>query len=57
VTELSAVVEQVTASRPKAFESVAAALETLLEGAGDGLVVTGSLTTAGEALRVLRDGS
>ena len=56
-SELADVVESVTGDRPWVFDTVAAALWALTaEPAGrEGLVVTGSLTTAGEARRLLRD--
>lgn len=48
-TVLAGVVEAVTGVRPEAFRSVALALEALVASACDGIVVSGSLTTAGEA--------
>ncbi|HSK48113.1 MAG TPA: cyanophycin synthetase, partial [Coriobacteriia bacterium] len=54
---LADIVEVVTGVRPWVFDTVAAALLALtVESAGkEGLVVTGSLTTAGEARHFLRD--
>lgn len=46
---LADVVEAVTGARPEAFGSVARALDALVTSACDGIVVSGSLTTAGEA--------
>ena len=54
--ELAAVVEQVTGVRPVAsYPSVSEALLALLPLASDGLLVAGSLTTAGQARRLLRE--
>jgi len=55
--DLAAAVADVTGTTPAAFDSVAQALEALLATALTGLVVTGSLTTAGQARGLLRDGS
>jgi folylpolyglutamate synthase/dihydropteroate synthase len=42
-------VEEATGRRPRVFRDVPTALESLVESSADGLVVTGSLTTAGQA--------
>jgi dihydrofolate synthase/folylpolyglutamate synthase len=59
VDDLAEVVARVTGSAPRTFDSVAAALDHLLVSpdAAHGLVVTGSLTVAGEARSLLRDTS
>ena len=56
-TELAAVVERETGHRPHEFASVSEALAALVGSCSDGLVVSGSLTTAGEARGWLLDGS
>jgi dihydrofolate synthase / folylpolyglutamate synthase len=55
--DLAAIVAAVTGEPPRQFECVAEALAALLPCSPHGLVVSGSLTTAGEARRLLRDGS
>jgi dihydrofolate synthase/folylpolyglutamate synthase len=55
--DLAAIVRQVSGTMPQRFATVPEALETLRGGCVDGLVVTGSLTTAGEARGVLLDAS
>ena len=55
--DLAAVVRAVLGEAPPQFPSVAQALEALLDSSPNGLVITGSLTTAGEARGLLRDGS
>jgi len=58
VGDLAAIVADVGGSSvPSQYASVAQALEALLPSTPGGLVVTGSLTTAGEARGLLRDGS
>jgi len=52
--DLAAVVARVTGEEPPVFSDVRSALEMLSTTARDGLVVTGSLTTAGEARALLR---
>lgn len=55
-TELAAVVEQVTGAPPEAcFGSVEEAVERLVAPGARDLVITGSLTTAGQARSILRD--
>jgi dihydrofolate synthase/folylpolyglutamate synthase len=55
-SELAAIVEQVTGSSPSAsYASITAALTQVLPGNPTGLVVSGSLTTAGQARRILRE--
>lgn len=54
---LGAIVAEVTGGVVAQYPSVAQALKELTRGAVGGLVVTGSLTTAGEARGLLRDGS
>ncbi len=56
VAELAAIVEEVTGTAPAAsYDSIAEALDDLLPQSPTGLLVTGSLTTAGQARRVLRE--
>ena len=55
--DLAAIVRQVSGTMPQGFPTVPEALETLRGVCADGLVVTGSLTTAGEARGVLLDAS
>ena len=56
VGELAALVTEVTGAPPRAvFRSVAEALSALESEASDGLVVTGSITTAGEARAAWRN--
>ena len=53
---LGALVLEVTGTEPRAaFASVAEALAALVSHADDGLIVTGSITTAGEARALLRN--
>lgn len=52
--DLAAVVTRVTGVAPGVFGDVESALETLLPGVPNGLVITGSLTTAGQARAALR---
>lgn len=47
--ELAAIVERVTGAAPRTYASVAAALADLAPASEPGLLVTGSITTAGEA--------
>ncbi|NTU71337.1 MAG: bifunctional folylpolyglutamate synthase/dihydrofolate synthase, partial [Coriobacteriia bacterium] len=55
VADLAALVERITGTAVVgAFDSVAAALAALLPTAGNGFIVTGSITTAGEASTALR---
>lgn len=54
---LASLVAAVTGSEPRQFGSVSDALSALVPSTSDGLVVTGSLTTAGEAREWLLDGS
>lgn len=51
VGELAAIVERVSGRRPSAFPNVDSALDELSTASEAGLVVTGSITTAGEARR------
>jgi len=54
--ELATIVEQVTGVRPVAsYPSIAEALRALQPLASGGLLVAGSLTTAGQARRLLRE--
>jgi dihydrofolate synthase / folylpolyglutamate synthase len=55
--DLAAIVTAVVGEPPLQFDSVAEALNALLPASPAGLIVSGSLTTAGEARRLLRDGS
>jgi dihydrofolate synthase / folylpolyglutamate synthase len=55
--DLAAVVERATGTVPQRFDSVPEALAALLPTSPFGLVVAGSLTTAGEARCYLLDGS
>jgi dihydrofolate synthase/folylpolyglutamate synthase len=55
--ELASVVERATGERPPRFDTVSEALAALLPTSPFGLVIAGSLTTAGEARRWLLDGS
>lgn len=56
--ELARVVRDVTGETPRAYASLAEGLATEAGvSAGGALLVTGSLTTAGQARRILRDGS
>ena len=56
--ELAHMIEKVSGMRPVlVMESLVAAVSVLARGANDGLVVTGSITTAGEARTILRDTS
>lgn len=59
VDDLAEVVSRVTGSAPRTFDSVAMALDDLLVSpdTANGVVVTGSLTVAGEARSLLRDTS
>ena len=54
--DLATIVEETTGARPQAYASVPEALGGLLGRSGSGLLITGSLTTAGEARGQLRDG-
>lgn len=54
--DLAAVVEAITGRTPQVFTDVTSAVDALRDSA-NGLVVTGSLTTVGEARRVLVDDS
>lgn len=54
VLELAGVVWAVTGEEPRVFDNVSAALESLVPGSPHGLVITGSLRTAGEARAALR---
>ncbi len=47
--ELAAIVGEVTGSRPTVYETLPAALETLLSTTPSGLLIAGSITTAGQA--------
>ena len=47
--DLTRVVLRVTGAQPRVFAGVTQALDALLPTSPDGLVVTGSITTAGEA--------
>jgi len=55
--DLAAIVLAVTGEPPSQFPSLAAALAELEPHSPAGLIVTGSLTTAGQARGLLRDGS
>jgi dihydrofolate synthase/folylpolyglutamate synthase len=56
VAELAAIVDEVTGTAPAAtYATIADALAHLLPASAGGLVVTGSLITAGQARRVLRE--
>ncbi|MDH4139769.1 MAG: Mur ligase family protein [Coriobacteriia bacterium] len=55
--ELAHVVCRTTGIVPMVFGDVRTSLEALIKEAKDGLVVTGSITTAAEARRLLRDGT
>jgi dihydrofolate synthase/folylpolyglutamate synthase len=53
--ELAAIVEEISGLQPTAiYDTIAEALDDLLPRSADGLLVTGSLTTAGQARRHLR---
>ena len=53
---LGAIVAEVTGAPPSAsYDSIGDALEAMLPASGEGLVVTGSITTAGQARRLLRE--
>ena len=55
-TELAAIVEEVTGTRPtETYASIAEALAGTLPRLHGGLLITGSLTTAGQARRLLRE--
>ncbi|MDR3685517.1 MAG: Mur ligase family protein [Coriobacteriia bacterium] len=56
VRDLAAVVRAVTGEPPAQFPSVTVALAALISSAPEGLIVTGSLRTAGEARTLLHDG-
>ncbi|MDP2151208.1 MAG: Mur ligase family protein [Parvibaculum sp.] len=51
--ELAAAIQRETGAVPEVFPTIAVALATLLPAAAQGLIVTGSLTTAAEARRAL----
>lgn len=53
VGELAMLVEEVTGSSPPVFGTVAEAISALIPCAQEGLVVTGSITTAGQARTIL----
>ena len=55
--QLAVVVEEVTGRRPVVVESLSEAVRAAVSAAHDGLVVTGSLITAGQARSVLLDDS
>jgi len=55
VDTLATIVEQVGGRRPPEFPDVGAALEALVGASEAGLVVTGSITTAGDARRWVRE--
>lgn len=52
--DLAAIVERVTGRHPRSYASVAEALAELLSSSPDGLVIAGSLVTAGAARRAMR---
>lgn len=47
--ELGAIVEEITGTRPAIFDTVPSALEALLPTTPSGLLIAGSITTAGQA--------
>ena len=51
--ELARLTQALTGIQPRVFASVRDALEVLMSESRDGLVITGSITTAGEARRYL----
>jgi dihydrofolate synthase/folylpolyglutamate synthase len=53
--DLAAVVERVTGRQPSSYASVAEAIAELLGSSPDGLVISGSLVTAGTARHVMRE--
>lgn len=55
VETLATIVEQVTGRRPPTFPDVGSALDELATAGNTGLIVTGSITTAGEARRWARE--